>query len=103
MAAQRLEHGVGTDSQYSRDVADARAIQAHTNDLRQHRCPAALITVINDELAAATSAKILLFSVGSCAILLDVPAGIPRTSQSYGLHDYSLTCPSLFYPNVSTG
>jgi hypothetical protein len=67
------------------------------NDACQHTRTTALIAVINDELAVAHLAQLLLFSVGSCAILFDVPSGTSQIGESWGLHDASLTYPSLFF------
>jgi hypothetical protein len=96
VTAQRLEHRVRADPQYPRDVSNAATIETQRDDLLKHLLATALIAILNDELAAASPAQILLFSVRGCAILLNVPSGTPRTSDSYGLHDLSLTCPSLF-------
>jgi hypothetical protein len=58
-------------------------------------------SVISDELASAPLAAVALFASRTYAKLDDVPAGTSRAGDFFGLHNSRITCPSLFFSNIS--
>ena len=67
-------------------VADARTVHRHRHHKITDELNATLIGVTGDELPQTTMAPILLFLVGSCAILFNVSIGTTRTGDFFKAH-----------------
>jgi hypothetical protein len=98
-----LHDRIGADPEHARDIADAAGVHCHRHDQGTHDGLGAAIGVLRNELATTTPAPVLLFSIGGCAILLDVPRGTARTSDFFKAHtSKNSLSESLFQSSINS-
>ena len=85
-----LEHGVNTDAEHPRDVADAGAVECHRHDQVANFRPTALVGVVGQELAEAVVTAVALLVLLASAILFNSQRVAPGTGDRFVLHIQSL-------------